>query len=61
MTKAYLYARVTWVGVDWVGFSGTSILVGYLMPNPLYIYVYTLNIYDLVRLGFMAYQHSEVI
>ena len=28
--------------------------VGYLMPNPLYIYI--LNIYDLVWLDFMAYQ-----
>ena len=31
-----------------------STIVGYLMPNPLY--TYTLNIYDLVGLGFMAYQ-----
>ena len=29
-------------------------IVGYLMPNPLYTYI--LNIYDLVSLGFMAYQ-----
>ena len=29
-------------------------IVGYLMPNPLYTYI--LNIYDLVWLGFMAYQ-----
>ena len=33
---------------------GISTIVGYLMPNPLYTYV--LDIYDLVGLGFMAYQ-----
>ena len=31
-----------------------STIVGYLMPNPLYTYIS--NIYDLVWLGFMAYQ-----
>ena len=39
-----------WFG--WV--DGISITVGYLMPNPLYTYI--LDIYDLVLLGFMAYQ-----
>ena len=39
-----------WFG--WV--DGISTIVGYLMPNPLYTYI--LNIYDWVRLGFMAYQ-----
>ena len=33
--------------------------VGYLMPNPRYTYI--LNIYDLVWLGFMAYQPLQVI
>ena len=42
------------VGLGWVGFDGISTVVGYLMPNPLYIYI--LNIYDLVWLAFMAYQ-----
>ena len=37
-----------------VGFYGISTIVGYLMPNPLYTYI--LDIYDLVWLGFMAYQ-----
>ena len=37
---------------SWV--YGTSTNVGYLKPNPLYTYI--LNIYDLVWLGFMAYQ-----
>ena len=35
-------------------FYGISTIVGYLMLNPLYTYV--LDIYDLVCLGFMAYQ-----
>ena len=42
------------VWFDLVGFYGISTIVGYLMPNPLYTYI--LNIYDLVWLGFMAYQ-----
>ena len=41
-----------WFGL--VGFYSISTIVGYLMLNPLYTYV--LNIYDLVLLGFMAYQ-----
>ena len=41
-------------GLDLVGFYGISTIVGYLMPNPLYSYIS--NIYDLVGLGFMAYQ-----
>ncbi len=42
-----------------VGFYGISTIVGYLMPNPLYTYI--LNIYDLVGLGFMAYQPLLII
>ena len=37
-----------------VGFYGISSIVGYSMPNPLYTYIS--NIYNLVWLGFMAYQ-----
>ena len=40
-------------------FYGISNLGGYLMSNPVYIYI--LNIYDLVWFGFMAYQSLEVI
>ena len=36
------------------GFYGISTIVAYLMLNP--FYTYTLNIYDLDWLGFMAYQ-----
>ena len=46
-------------GFALVGFYGISTIVGYLMPNPLYTYV--LNIYNLVWLGFMAYQLLKVI
>ena len=40
--------------IEMVLFYGIATIVGYLMPNPLYTYI--LNIYDLVWLGFMAYQ-----
>ena len=40
------------VGLVW--FYGISAIVGYLRVNPLYTYI--LNMYDLVSLGFMAYQ-----
>ena len=42
------------LGFDLVGFYGILTITGYLMPNPLYMYI--LNIYDLVWLGFIAYQ-----
>ena len=41
-------------GLVW--FYGISTIVGYLMPNPLYIYIYISNIYDLIWFSFMAYQ-----
>ena len=37
-----------------VGFYGMLTLIDYLILNPLYTYI--LSIYDVVRLGFMAYQ-----
>ena len=48
---------LVWFGLVW--FYRISTIVGYLMPNPLYTYI--LNIYDLVWLGFMAYQALWVI
>ena len=42
------------INISLICFYGTSTIVGYLMPNPLYTYI--LNIYNLVWLGFMAYQ-----
>ena len=36
--------RLVWFG--WVGFYGIPTLDDYLMPNPVYIYIYILNIYD---------------
>ena len=52
--KSSLYIYIKYIGFGWVGFYGISTIVGYLMPNPLYTYIS--NIYDLVWLGFMAYQ-----
>ena len=52
--KSSLYKYIKYIGFDLVGFYGISTIVGYLMPNPLYTNI--LNIYDLVGLGFMAYQ-----
>ena len=52
--KSSLYIYIKCIGFCLVGFYGISTIVGYLMPNPLYTYI--LNIYDLVLLGFMAYQ-----
>ena len=42
-----------------VDFHGISTILGYLMTNPFYAYIF--NIYDLVWLGFMAYQPLFVI
>ena len=52
--KYSLYIHIKYIGFGLVGFYGISNIVGYLMPNPPYIVI--LNIYDLVWLGFMAYQ-----
>ena len=41
-------------GFSLVEFYGISTVVGYFMPNPFYTYIK--NIYDLVWLGFIAYQ-----
>ena len=38
----------------WFGWVIWYIIKGYAMPNSLYTYI--LNIYDLIWLGFMAYQ-----
>ena len=48
----YIYMKYTGFGL--LGIYAISTIEGYLMPNPLYPYI--LNIYDLVWLGFMAYQ-----
>ena len=53
----YSATEAFWFGLVW--FCGISTIVGYLMPNP--PYTYTLNIYDLVWFGFMAYQTLLVI
>ena len=48
----YIYLKYVWFGL--VGFYGISAIIGYVMPNPFYTCIS--NIYDLVWLGFMAYQ-----
>ena len=57
--KSSFYKYIKYVRFGLVGFYGISTLESYLMPNPLFTYV--LNIYDLVWLGFMAYQPLKVI
>ena len=52
--KSSLYIYIKYIGVGLVWFYGTSTIVGYLMPNPFDAYI--LNRYNLVWLGFMAYQ-----
>ena len=49
----YIYIYKIWL----IGFYGISTIVGYLMPNPLYTYIYILNIYNLVWLVFMGINH----
>ena len=58
VTNIYIFIYID-ISFGWVGFYDLSNIVGYLMPNPLYAYI--LNIYDLVWLGFMAYQPLLVI
>ena len=57
--KSSLYIYIKYIGFGSVGFYGISTIVGYLMSNPLYTYI--LDIYDLVGLGFIAYQPLYVI
>ena len=51
-SNTYLYkCRKEIKLVDW--FYGISTIVGYLMPNPLYTYIF--NIYDLVWFGLVLW------
>ena len=59
VTRIHLHGRFHFpslkkVPFSLVGFYAASTVVGHLMPNPLYTYVW--DIYDLVWLDFMAYQ-----
>ena len=52
-----IYLTLTQIGPGnngLVEFYGISTIVGYLMLN--LVYTFIMNIYDLVGLGFMAYQ-----
>ena len=57
--KSYFYIYIRYIIFGLVGFYGISTILGYLMPNPVFTNI--LNIYDLVWLGFMAYQPLLVI
>ena len=37
--KSSLYIYIKYIGFVLVGFYGTSFIVGYLIPNPLYTYI----------------------
>ena len=52
--KSSLYTYILFIGFGLVGFYGISTILGYLMPNTLYIYIYILNIYDL-RINFFYF------
>ena len=56
MPNLYTYISNIY-GLVW--FYDRSTIVGYFMLNPLHTYI--LNMYDLVRLGFMAYRPLEFI
>ena len=57
--KSSLYIYIEYIGFGLVWFYGIFTIESYLMLNPLYAYIS--NIYDLVSLGFMAYQPLWVI
>ena len=57
--QSSLYIYTKYIRFRLFGFYGISTIGVFLMPNPLYTYV--LNIYDLIWLGFMAYQTLSVI
>ena len=50
----YIYIYIKYIWFVLVELNCISTIVGYLMPNAVFTYI--LNIYDLVLLGFMAYQ-----
>ena len=39
-TKSFLFIYIKYIGFGLVGFYGISTIIGYLMPNPLYIHTY---------------------
>ena len=52
--KSCFYIYIKYIGFGFGRFYGISTMVGYLMLN--LVYTYVLDIYDLIWLGFMAYQ-----
>ena len=51
--KSSLYTYIKYRGFDWVGFYGISIIVDYLILNPLYTNI--LNIQDLVWFSWVGF------
>ena len=39
-TKSFSYIYIKDIGFGWVGFHAISYILGHLMPNPVYIYIY---------------------
>ena len=56
--KFSLYVYIKYISFGLIVLDGISTIVGYLMPNLLDVNI--LNIYDLIGMGFIAYQPSEV-
>ena len=38
-SSLYIYIYIRYIAFGLVGFYGISIIVGYLMPNPIYTYI----------------------
>ena len=58
-SSLYIYIKYIWFGLVW--FYGISTIVGYLMPNLLYIYIYIyIYIYDLVWYSLWHINHCRL-
>ena len=58
-SKSSLYISIKYILFSLFRVCGISTIVCYLIPNSFYTYI--LNIYDLVRFGFISYQPLKVI
>ena len=52
--KSSLYIYIKYIRFGLVWFYGISTIVGYLMPNPLYTYIFN-NIYDFFLFGLVCW------
>ena len=55
-SSLYIYIKYTWFGL--VGFYDISTIVGYLISNPHYTYIY--DIYNFVWLSLWHFNHSRL-